>query len=740
MLFVSAHSLRCAEQERLWPIDAAKRISSSFGEPRTGRFHYGMDFKSDGVTGKKIYAIGDGYVSRVRTSPYGYGKALYITLDSGELVVYGHLSAFRDDIEERLFHRRIQAKTYDVQLWPEPNTFRVKKGEVIGRSGDSGSWGAPHLHMEIRSPGDVSLNLLKQGYDVRDTIPPRITSVVLIPLDRFSLVDGQPFERWIPVDGSEIQPVCLTGRIGAAVSVRDRANGSSNHLGVYDISLAADSTTVFSKRYDSLSYNEMSYDRLDYLPGEYYGGSGKLSALFKKEGNQLHFYEGDGILANGNPDSTSSHSIVITAGDFPGNRTDVSIPVIYGTPPKFLYCGLDTTEEIRIVGRTPVGDLARLDILSLSGNGDSEIVRSYPVDGDFCDVIIDASELPPAYKAVLVSRDSLKTAASLLAAVDTGSIAEEQSGKLAVTTTLRHDRVIVTITANEPLASVPILSSNLQRGSGGVVVCPAALSDTRWAAAVPLSTPGNHHLNLSVFAYDRTGNRITADTKMDVTVFDMKEPVPCVSNDSLFQAAATEETFFRQAPVTLTPEETAADKELVPLSTGYRINLGDPVLRDAINVCLAAGDNVPSTAALYFHNGNGNNGYNGNSHRWNFLSGDRADSVFTGGIDKPGCFAVFDDTTAPYIRPLSPKPGGTIRNRRPVLKVYVSDEGAGLQGSDSTVMTINGIPVYGEYNPKAHTVSYRIRDGLRPGKHTAEVTAADQAGNTRSRQWSFTIE
>ena len=87
-------------QELPWPIKSPKRISSSFGEPRPGRFHFGVDFKSGGVTGKKVVAIGNGYISRVRTSPFGYGKGLYLTLDSGKTAVYGHLSGYIPEIED----------------------------------------------------------------------------------------------------------------------------------------------------------------------------------------------------------------------------------------------------------------------------------------------------------------------------------------------------------------------------------------------------------------------------------------------------------------------------------------------------------------------------------------------------------------------------------------------------------------------------------------------------------------
>ena len=101
-------------EEFPWPIISHKSISSSFGEPRPGRFHSGVDCKSGGVTGKKVVAVGDGYISRVRTTPFNYGKALYIKLNSGKTVVYSHLSGFLPEIEDRLFKLRIQKLSYDV--------------------------------------------------------------------------------------------------------------------------------------------------------------------------------------------------------------------------------------------------------------------------------------------------------------------------------------------------------------------------------------------------------------------------------------------------------------------------------------------------------------------------------------------------------------------------------------------------------------------------------------------------
>ena len=47
------------------PVSYEMSLAGNFGEPRPNHFHGGIDVKTDGVEGKPIYSIGDGYVSRV---------------------------------------------------------------------------------------------------------------------------------------------------------------------------------------------------------------------------------------------------------------------------------------------------------------------------------------------------------------------------------------------------------------------------------------------------------------------------------------------------------------------------------------------------------------------------------------------------------------------------------------------------------------------------------------------------
>jgi murein DD-endopeptidase MepM/ murein hydrolase activator NlpD len=88
------------------------------------KFHYGMDFTAS--TGTEIYATGDGVIDLVDNSLRGYGKRIIINHGFGYKSLYGHLSNFNV--------RKGQ---------------KVKRGEVIGFVGSTGTSTAPHLHYEV---------------------------------------------------------------------------------------------------------------------------------------------------------------------------------------------------------------------------------------------------------------------------------------------------------------------------------------------------------------------------------------------------------------------------------------------------------------------------------------------------------------------------------------------------------------------------------------------------------------
>ncbi len=89
------------------------------------RPHDGLDFRAD--IGSDVYATGDGEV--IFAKRYGtFGRTLIIDHGFGYKTLYAHLSVYEDDI-------KVGAK--------------VKRGQVIAKSGNTGLTEGPHLHYEV---------------------------------------------------------------------------------------------------------------------------------------------------------------------------------------------------------------------------------------------------------------------------------------------------------------------------------------------------------------------------------------------------------------------------------------------------------------------------------------------------------------------------------------------------------------------------------------------------------------
>lgn len=109
------------------------RIASGWGwrnHPiyKIRKFHYGVDFTAN--TGTPIYATGAGKIVRTRSSRIGYGRQIVIDHGYGYETLYGHMSKFN-------------VKKGD----------KVKRGDIIGFVGSTGTSTAPHLHYEVIKNG-----------------------------------------------------------------------------------------------------------------------------------------------------------------------------------------------------------------------------------------------------------------------------------------------------------------------------------------------------------------------------------------------------------------------------------------------------------------------------------------------------------------------------------------------------------------------------------------------------------
>jgi len=323
-------------------------MTSSLGEYRPGHFHMGLDFKTWGREGYRVFAIEDGWIARIKTSPFGYGKALYLQLDDGRLAVYAHLSAYAPRLVPLLQEAQEASGRYAVNLPLKRHLLRVRRGEVIGYTGSTGN-GQPHLHMEIRERGALALNPLQFYPAHLDTRAPEIIALAATPLTDSARVEGQYFPMIYPLfsrqgDYRLSDTLHVSGAVGLALSSVDRANGAYNPFAAYILRLFVDDALVFANRFDEVDYGQTHLVDTDYDFWLKANGQPNFRKLYTSDTNRLGFYRPDNgcLIPMGEPGhdrctalAPGLHRLRVEAEDYFGNVSRVQGWLRMETPTAF---------------------------------------------------------------------------------------------------------------------------------------------------------------------------------------------------------------------------------------------------------------------------------------------------------------------------------------------------------------------------------------------------------------------
>lgn len=319
------------------PLDIPIQLSGNFGELRPNHFHAGFDFKTNQKEGLNVYAAADGYVSRIKISTAGYGKAIYITHSNGFTTVYGHLQKATGAIQDKIIELQYAAKNYEVEAYFKPNELPVKKGDVIALSGNTGGSDGPHLHFEFRDNiTEKIINPLFFGIDLKDTRNPTVSNLLVYPIDENSIVNESKrpvlLSLSLQKDGTYLsEKVLASGKIGFGINASDTDDVSYNANGVYKTQLFSNGKPTFGYEFDQMIFDDARFVNalIDYP--RYKKQHQRIQKLFMKQPyawSNIYQNVANGIL-NVTPNFLSTERIEVA--DYFQNKVVINIPIEFSS-------------------------------------------------------------------------------------------------------------------------------------------------------------------------------------------------------------------------------------------------------------------------------------------------------------------------------------------------------------------------------------------------------------------------
>jgi len=245
-----------------YPLNEIPKLNANFGEIRPNHYHMGLDLSTGGKENLPVFAVADGYVGRIKIEEGGFGNAIYINHPNGTSSLYAHLNFYANPINQYIKIQQYKLEAWSVDLKLPSTLIPVKKGDIIGYSGNTGASEGPHVHFEIRdTKTDACFNPLLFGFSIQDFLNPIVYKIAVYDAN-YSIYEQTPLivpiiktKEGFVANISEIK----TDKIRLGVMASDYISGFPRKFGIYQTTLLENEKTIAGFKMQSISYEKTRY-------------------------------------------------------------------------------------------------------------------------------------------------------------------------------------------------------------------------------------------------------------------------------------------------------------------------------------------------------------------------------------------------------------------------------------------------------------------------------------------------
>lgn len=729
-----------------WPLAGTPDFSSGFGDFRDGRFHAGLDLRTGGVTGQRLFSPVSGWVSRVSMSYRGYGRGLYITGDNGFIYVLAHLNGFIPSIDSVVKDRQEAARRYAIDVRFPKDSIRVTAGQLIGWTGQSGV-GAPHLHFEKRTANNEPIHPGRNGFSYTDRVPPSAERIGFEYVDDASLFSDATRRQFMPLNSAasgnyrlKETPV-FSAPFGILLEAFDRTRPDGMVQMVHQARLLVDSQVVSELTFDQLDFGTGHMVKQVYAYSEASSGEKRVVRLHRRPGTSFAGYrfpdQSDGVIGRQRL-SYGLHDGQIELVDGAGNRSSVSF--------RFYW--------------VPAGGAFRFD--SLVAQSDS--VWHYHFTEQ-----VDRSQLGVDSVQIQINRGaqwgrglgtSFRREGNRLVATATGRSANRVVMRLAAF--CRYGAIVT----GEPFSGIDSVG---QKGvdldyqideDGGLILRAVSNAKVGHQATFFLfngqqelarATPTTfiNHQQYAVYVPPKAG--MTVVDRIAVSLVASSPHSGYVWVDSLQVCAVgfkSADTLRARGGFSVVVRR---DNLFAPrfISLGVRKITAKSRFAAQSDLLLLSPEIMPLAAnfelQLTLQDTNSLSKYSGlcwldeRRDQWVWVSDSYESGRLVAATSGGGSFAAIRDMEPPELGYRNVIPGRQVADRRPTIEFRLRDTLSGIEDDQSIEVLLNKVWLIPEYDPEREILSVQPRSPLKLGEQHLTIAVTDRAGNRIEEIFRFTV-